>query len=274
MPEPSLIVETDFAKKKIVKAWKGKYQDNIHVSHGFPAPVKGLLQIDELALARKETIENNQPLVLVLPGSGVATAQLESFGRMITQTAQQVSEGKLKIVVQAGAEYLGEKVFESLSTLVNDLDVRYGNIKENVLIHRGKTTEAALDFFEILSGSFLPLVLAVKGSEMSRIAVQLGIPHIATGTIGEHEKWNVIVAALAGAAVMIMPSAYFQCRDLIESSNFPREWYLETRAALDRNYCDDITVALERSRQAIVDGVRADANREMMFETIEGLLKK
>lgn len=272
IPEPRLIVETEFAKAKILKAWKGDYSEKVLVSNGFPAPIVGLAQSNELVMKRAQALENGQPLVLILPASGVATAQLRSFSEILVETASLVSAGKLKIIVQTGAEELGKRVYESLSTLVVDLSEEFVGYKENVILHYGKTVEAALDLFEVLAGSNLPMVVAVKGSEMSRIAVQLGMPHIATGTIGEHEKWNVIVSAIQGAAVSISSAAYFECRNLIESDAFPREYYWVARNALERNYSPSMIESLSRAELMIKERIYPDTNRQMMVDSLTTLL--
>lgn len=274
IPDPLLVVETDYAKNRLVKAWRGKMGQNIHVSKGFPAPVGALIRRSELTKKRAEAIPLGEPQILFLPASGVATAQLKSFTDILVEVAPLLDQGKLKVVVQAGAEGLGKKVHDSLSTLVEQLSSEYPGLMKNVVIHHGQTVRAALDLFEVVAASGKPMSIAVKGSEMARIAVQLGIPHIVTGTIGEHEKWNVIVSALQGAAVIVLPTAFDECWRLVESSDFPENLRWPAWFALERVYCHTMTDALIRSEEVIRKGRLVETNGQMMVETIEMLVRK
>ena len=272
LPHRRLMVETEVAKEIMHKVWGKRYDKNVTVTGGFPAPVKGLMLSQYLGEKRAEKLMGGEPLTVLLPASGVATAQLAAFKVVIGELAVALDEGKVRVVVQCGTNTLGEIVKGELTEQIKELETEFPKIWENIVLHHSEKTMGALDFFEVLAGSKMPMVMAVKGSEMARMAVALGIPHIALGTIGDHEKWNVIWSAIQGAPVFIVHSSYSQVKEFIKSKHFPPVLRAIADEAVERAKCESIVEAVERAREAILSKTRVGTNRQMMLQTLQYLL--
>lgn len=210
-----------------------KLQENLQYGNGFAAPLAGLIKARHLTETRARKLKNGWPLTIVLLASQVATAQLESFKELIHEL------NDYRIVVQCGDGVAGEALKRKLQDAICN--------PERIILYCADSPTAAIEFWEIMAGCDIPLALAVKGSELSRMAVELHIPHIALGAIGEQELWNLTIGLIQGAPLILTTKAYYQIVDFIHGENFKeheRDWLM---AKVEMAKADNYTKAAEKA---------------------------
>lgn len=254
------LVRQVLERKEALEKFSGfseNLKNNLEYGNGFAAPIPGLARASSLAGKRAEKMKKGIPITLVLPASQVATAQLESFKELIEQNLDA------QIIVQCGDGMAGESLKNKL--------IQSLRIPDNVILYNAATPEAAIEFWEIMAGCDIPIALAVKGSELSRMAVELHIPHIALGAIGEQELWNLTVGLIQGAPLILTPRAFGQVAEFILGNNFKedeQDWLLaKAEMAKATNY----RKARERASEMITLGKKAmvPVQRDFMLKVLD-----
>ncbi len=251
-----------------------KQKGEITVSHGYPSPIGALINKTELLKQRSEKIKKGEPLTLILPASGVATAQSKSFADIITNCQDELHAGSLRVIVQTGFGKEGNALYKILNKLIQEK-----SLYDFVVLHWAKDAEAAVDFFEAITSSDMPIAQVVKGSELACMAIETGLPHIVTGAIGLHEYWNIITAILQGSPVVLLPEAYKQMYEFVDKLS--DEKYRVLKAMVHRaiapyketNQKKALNIVIEKTIENIRNQVHApQINTHMMIDEISALL--
>lgn len=258
-----LAVETELAWQKLASFWGMATAQKIKIMNGFPAPLASF-KAQELTEARGKS---SLIPVMILPASAVATAQSEIFRKTLIDCAELLEHNKLRIIVQAGCGVLGESVKANLSATVLELKNKYPHLSDNVIIHAAQNADAAIDLFEAMSWSTAPLILRVKNSEMSRMAVGLNIPLLPTGAIGHHEIWNGAFSLLSRAPIFFMSDL---CAKLARSLKgvLPRAKMREVMPLIRAAKCNNLSEAVERALAYIKEGKIAETNRAAALQIL------
>ncbi|HXS15285.1 MAG TPA: hypothetical protein VN711_04095 [Candidatus Saccharimonadales bacterium] len=157
------------------------------VVNGYVAPSSVFLR-DSLNHQRREALDDGTPLTVVALASGIAPTQLGSFVSFLEGAEHQMKGGKMRMVIQCGAEEGGGNlVYKRLQKVVET-----HGLEDYVVLHLAEDPKAAVDFFEAVSWAPVPMALLVKGAEVTRIAQALNIPVIPTGIVGDHELGNFL----------------------------------------------------------------------------------
>ncbi len=271
------LVEIELARERFRAELGEEASHRVLCFGGFATPLGGLIRAEELGkIRRDELLFGGQKLTLVLTASGVATAQKRMFEETIKEIADGLNKGEMRLVIQTGYGKLGRQVYESMARLMGDLKVDYPSINDGVLLHWSEDPRGAVDFVEVLSSGEAPLVFAGKGGELTRMLVQLGVPHIVTGAIGDQECWNIIVAALQDSQIEILPKAHEQVSEFINKFvGFPEDLKRSAHLAVDRHRRGSLTDGLVSATWAIAEGrTMVKVNRQAMVETLEWLMRQ
>jgi|GEM_PF-1597372 len=234
------------------------YQAEIILTAGFPAPPASLIA-GSLAEQRAESLARNSELTLVMTASGVPQAQqlvFESIAKLALETKGT------NLVIQCGYGTLGKELFSYFSNHFS------GN--DRVSLHWAEKISQAVDFFSALSFSEKPLLLVVKGSEMCRMAVSLGIPMLLTGAVGDHEVGNVLLSCMQSKPnIIILPNVYADlARQIQELFPAESESLLES---LSQCKVNSFAEALEKAKDFISQGKQSlspEVNRGAVLDIL------
>lgn len=238
--------------------------DPFHPTGGFPAPLSAG-NVMEFTKERHTEAENGTPPVIFIPASGIAPVQEYPIINTLNELQSQLSQNQVRILIQCGYGYMGEKLYQKISAFIQKLPAESRN---NILLHLSHHPQDASRFFSLVSRSRAPLILMVKGSEMARLAHQLNIPLIATGAVGRHEIFNIYICLLNGLPVYMLPEVYDQYVDELKSV-LSAEQFEQAKPLLKKIRIGQLSEGLERSITYYKEDKVVPARRTVAMELVE-----
>jgi hypothetical protein len=211
---------------------------------GFCAPPSALIA-GKLAETRKDNLAKNAKMNILLTASGVAGTQQKVF----MDIAQEAMQNDNTVIIQCGYGSTGEALYRFFQREFAS-QINQGSL----VLHYSREITEAINFFTAFSFTEQPYALCVKGSEMCRIAVALGVPMILTGAVGDHEVGNVILACSQQKPnIFILPDVFENLQVQIRQL-FPPKEAEDIIKIVEKRKCTSVPDAIVQSKKLILEG--------------------
>jgi len=261
-----LLVETEEAKEKLIKDCGDRANNQVIVAEGLVSPLSSLLS-ENLYTERRKLVQQGEPLTCLLTASGVAPVQEASFKEFLTENAERIASGEIRVVIQSGYGYMGSLLYEKLSIHISKL-----GLQGEVLMHWHETAIGAVEFAEAVTLEEIPLVLVTKGGEMTRVAVTLPVPQIVTGAISEHEIHNISTSMNQNAPIFVLP--HIAEGILQEAMKIWGNQEIDgLQELLNAFAIDSYETALLNAREFYLSGQMPQVNRAAVWMVLEELVR-
>jgi len=268
-----LFVETQEALAHLVEHWGEKAKNLVSVMDGFVSHLASL-RAEDLFIKRRENLVKGISPIMLLTASGVAPVQEEAFKYFIAENADKIRKGELRVVIQAGFGDVGKLLNNNLNEFIEGL-----GLSDRILLHWHPTLTGAVEFVEAITWEESPIYLVTKGGEMARVAVALGIPHFVTGTVSEHEVYNVRLALEQDAPVILLPHIAKSIEQEVATVATTKSTgksilstYLQPGFFLEQHLAKDMNDALDLARDFYLHGKLPTTNRDACWRVLQNLV--